>query len=75
MFVITGLPVRLTYSISIQVTDTVIPVQVVTVPTVALEDIQSSKDGTVTYLVLPVQVVQILSSLVVPTENLVMAHT
>ena len=36
MSVVTGLPVRHTYSILIQGKDTVLPVQVITVPTVVL---------------------------------------
>ena len=64
MFVVTGFPVRYTYSILIQGTDTVVLVQVITVPKVVLS-------STATYLVL----VEILLSLVVATESLVMAHT
>ena len=55
-------PCKNSYSIPIQATDTVIPVQVITVP----EQHAVILNGTVTYLV----VVQVLS-----VENLIMAHT
>ena len=54
-----------------QGTDTVVPLQVVTTPLVILEGIQLSQGGMVSYPV----VVNFLSSQVVATESLVMAHT
>ena len=67
----TGLPVRNIYSIPMEGTDTVVPVQVVTVPSVVLRDIQASTYATVTYPM----VVQFLSSQVVAKESMIMANT